>query len=173
MSALIAAAVVGLQVGDFVSPFEPYHVTGPYADTNQCPVCEWGLLPLVFVWTRDETGSAELKAVVKTVNQALSGAAFNAKGFLVDANLSGNNSASKRRLKKWSSDWKTESVYFLSRPANLDTALKDYKLGAAEKWTTVVYLVKDRKVTAALVDPVQSDLSSISSGIASLGGTGL
>lgn len=163
--ATLALAAIGLNVGDTVSPFEPYHVTGPYAETNQCPVCEWGGLPLVFIWTNSTESASNIKGITQAVDSAMKNLQKPAKAFLVDANLDSKDKDSVSRLKGWASDWKTDRVYFLSRPGKLETPLKDYKLEKGSKWKTVIYIAKNRKVTNVFIDPTEKELPAISNAV--------
>lgn len=168
IATLIASTLFGLQVGDSVSPFEPYHVTGPYAETNQCPVCEWGGLPIIFIWTNSTESAENLKLLTSTVNAAMKTLQKPAKALLIDANLNSKDADSINSLKAWAKDWQTDRVYFLSRPSKLKTPLQDYKLGGETKWKSVVYIAKNRKVISAFIDPIEKDIPAISDAISSI-----
>lgn len=170
LALLLAAAPspAGLQVGDSVASFEPYHVSGPYAGTNQCPVCEWGLLPMVFVWVDSGRPAANLEAVSKLVEAEVASSKVPIKAFVVDANAANKDKDSIMALTQWSSAWATPHVYFMSRPTKLKKALKDYKLEGRKDWNLIVLTVKSRKVTAAFVDPNEAAMPAVQSAIRDL-----
>lgn len=44
----------GVKVGESVSAFEPFHVTGPDKGTNTCPVCKYGATPAAQIWVNGD-----------------------------------------------------------------------------------------------------------------------
>ena len=50
----------GLRPGEQVEPWNPIHVTGPDRGTNLCPLCTYLEKPVVVVFARDTTNTAEL-----------------------------------------------------------------------------------------------------------------
>ncbi len=171
MTSLLAAGLIaalpapGLAVGDSVSPFEPYWINGDYADTNMCPVCEYTIQPMVYVWTHGN-GAKTLQKIVTTID-AIDAAApeESLHTFLVEANQEANDKASIARLRGWVDAWKPQAMAFLSRPVKLKVLMKNYKLEEHERWKTVVYVVKGRKVTQTFVDPSEEALPEISAAI--------
>jgi hypothetical protein len=158
---LTLVAAPGLAVGDSVAAFEPYWVTGEYEGTNQCPVCEYTIKPMVYIWTHGK-GPANLGEIVRTIDKVDSAQEPDAlRSFLVDANLENDDKASVSRLTGWAKDWKAESVWFLSRPTKLKVCLKNYKLESAKGWNSVVYFVKGRKVQEVFIDPSTEDLPKL------------
>jgi hypothetical protein len=160
----------GLKVGESVSSFEPYWVSGPYAGTTQCPVCEYGLLPMVIVWSHLKDPKS-LQPILKVVNDAVSEDATNKrKAILVDVNAESSDQRSQKSLKGFSDDWKFPKVYFMSRVGSKKASLEDFKLTPISKWETIVYVVKDRSVTAKFVDPKVDDAEAISDAIRATSG---
>lgn len=155
----------GLAVGDEVAPFEPYWVSGPYAETRQCPVCEYGVMPLVIVWSQLKTPD-KLKPIVEGINQAV-GQAPNGrqKAFLVDLNETAGDEKSRSNLKGLADAWKLPKVFFMSRVFSTKAVQKDYKLQPYEGWETIVYVAKNRLVTAKFVNPKPADIKQIQEAI--------
>jgi hypothetical protein len=58
----------GLQVGDRVSPFEPFNVTGEYAGQEKCLVCHFGGSPVACVFAREM--SPPLVTLIKKLDEA-------------------------------------------------------------------------------------------------------
>jgi hypothetical protein len=56
-------------------------------------------------------------------------------------------------------------VFFLSRLGSTKAVLNDYKLNPFGAWETIVYVAKDRLVTAKFVDPKPEDLPAIEEAI--------
>ena len=162
---LATAGTPGLEVGESVSPFEPYWVSGPYEKTRQCPVCEYGALPLVIVWSQFKDAKA-LAPVLKTVNDTVALApGGRQKAFVVDLNASASDAKSRANLAKLANEWALPKVFFLSRLGSTKAVLNDYKLSPFAAWETIVYVAKDRAVTAKFVDPKPGDLATIADAI--------
>lgn len=141
----------GLHVGQAVAPFEPYHVTGPYANTRQCPVCEYGMLPMVFVWTHvpnkaiDAMGATLQSSVNKYGKDQL-------KTFIVDVNASNDDNAAMNRLKSLASNWKNDRVWLLYRTSKMNQVLTDHALKPMDGWESITYVVRNREVKASFVN---------------------
>ncbi len=158
---LATAGTPGLEVGEAVSPFEPYWVSGPYEKTRQCPVCEYGALPLVIVWSQFKAPKA-LAPVLKAVNDTVALApGGRQKAFVVDLNAAASDTKSRAALAKFSKEWALPKVFFLSRLGSTKAVLNDYKLSPFAAWETIVYVAKDRMVTAKFVDPNPAELPAI------------
>ncbi len=171
MTSLIALAFVldsvGLQPGDKVSPFEPYWISGPYAETRQCPVCEYGALPLVFVWSQFKK-QEELKPVILGIEKAIATAPSGSQmAFLVDPNFDGQDKSSRKLLGELNTSWNTPHISYLSRVANAKQCLTDYKIATAEKWDTIIYITKSRTVFKTFLNPTEKDVSAIQEAIKS------
>lgn len=164
----MGAPALGLAVEDRVSPFEPYHVSGPYKDTTMCPVCEWGLGPMVIIWTQGKSPS-DLERTVRVVDRAVGAAPKGSvKAIVVDANFKGNDKESRKRMAAWAEAWKTPNVYFMCRETKAKAVLKDYKLGTAKGWDTFLTTSKNVRVTARFLDPKESDGQKITEAIQNL-----
>lgn len=162
---LAVTSVPGLEVGEAVSPFEPYWVSGPYEKTRQCPVCEYGALPLVIVWSQFKQPKA-LEPVLKTVNDTVALApGGRQKAFAVDLNAAASDAKSRAGLAKYSKEWNLPKVFFMSRLGTKKAVLDDYKLNPFSGWETIVYVAKNRLVTAKFVDPKPADLPAIAEAI--------
>jgi len=161
----LAMQTPGLAVGDEVAPFEPYWVSGPYADTRQCPVCEYGIMPLVIVWSQLKSPD-KLKQILAGINETV-GQAPNGrqKAFLVDLNETAGDEKSRKELKALAEAWKLPKVFFMSRVFSTKAVQKDYKLQPYSEWETIVYVAKNRLVTAKFVNPKLADLKQIQEAI--------
>jgi len=156
---------VGLKVGQMVSPFEPMHVSGPFKGIRQCPVCEWGALPMVFIWNNGGD-PVFLEKAAQSVQQNVAGTKI--KAFFVDANASGNDKSTINALTDWSTKWSTPNVYFMVRNADLKVTLKNYALQDLKAWKTAIYTVQDRKVTQAWIDAKEDALTEVAKAIQAL-----
>jgi len=162
---LAVTSTPGLEVGEAVSPFEPYWVSGPYEKTRQCPVCEYGALPLVIVWSQFKQPKS-LQPLLKTVNDTVALApGGRQKAFVVDLNAAASDTKSRAGLAKYVKEWSLPKVFFLSRLGSTKAVLNDYKLNPFGAWETIVYVAKDRLVTAKFVDPKPEDLPAIEEAI--------
>lgn len=160
----------GLKVGESVSSFEPYWVSGPYAGTSQCPVCEYGLLPMVIVWSHLKDPK-KLQPILKVVNDAVSEDATNKrKAIMVDVNAESRDQSSQATLKGYAEGWNLPKVFFMSRVGSKKASLEDFKLTPIDKWETIVYVVKDRAVSAKFVDPKVDDSEAITDAIRATSG---
>jgi len=161
----LAMQTPGLAVGDEVAPFEPYWVSGPYTDTRQCPVCEYGIMPLVIVWSQLKSPD-KLKPILAGINETV-GQAPNGrqKAFLVDLNETAGDEKSRKELKALAEAWKLPKVFFMSRAFSTKAVQKDYKLQPYSDWETIVYVAKNRLVTAKFVNPKLADLKQIQEAI--------
>jgi hypothetical protein len=162
---LSLAADPGLAVGEAVSPFEPYWVSGPYAETRQCPVCEYGALPLVIVWSQFKD-PAKLEPIVRAVDVTVKKAPDGRqKAFLVDLNEKLGDAKSSARLKTLADKWKTPNVFYMSRLVTARAPQKDYKLMPYSDWETIIYVAKNRMVTAKFVNPTVEQIPAITEAI--------
>ena len=162
---LAATSTPGLEIGEAVSPFEPYWVSGPYEKTRQCPVCEYGALPLVIVWSQFKQPK-QLQPLLKVVNDTVAVAPDGRqKAFVVDLNAAASDAKSRTTLSAFAKDWALPKVFFLSRVGSTKAVLNDYKLAPFAGWETIVYVAKDRLVTAKFVDPKPADLPGIADAI--------
>ncbi|MBS1705820.1 MAG: hypothetical protein JST40_08095 [Armatimonadetes bacterium] len=165
--ALTSGTPIGLQKGAAVAPFEPYHVSGPYKGTNQCPVCEWGMLPMVMVWTDLGQKDSDLQKVVQAVDAEIKASKSVVKGLLIDANLANKDEVSQKGLEALSGSWQVPNVFMLSRCSKLKDCVKNYKL-TDKGWKTIVYTIKNRHVTEAFVNPTAESLEGIQQAIRSI-----
>jgi hypothetical protein len=165
LAGLLMGTTPGLQVGENVSPFEPYWVTGPYAETRMCPVCEYAMLPMVVVWSQLKA-PAKLLPLVQTINQSVAAAPEGRqKAFLVDLNETAGDKKSRENLKKVAEKATTPNVYFMSRVFTTKAVQKDYKLQPYSGWETIVFITKRRLVVSKFVDPKPDDLPLIAKAI--------
>jgi len=157
----------GLQPGDTLAAFEPYHVTGPYAETTNCPICEWGIGPMVIVWTQMKDPES-LRKVVSLINVTVT-PMTRVRAILVDANLAGDDTASRAGLASFYEPFKPQKVFFLSRMANLRKSLEDFKLLDTKKWETIIYVSNNRSVLQSFVNPKAQDEAKLVETIRRLG----
>lgn len=155
LAATVLLAGCGLKPGASFAPFEPWHVTGPYQRTNQCPVCEYTMLPMVFVWTDPDDAAipatgATLQAKVDQYGKA------NIKTFILDLNRSGDDKKSRAKLGAMAKTWKFPQVWLLSRPTKLKAVLKDHALTPWTEYKSITYLVRNRKVQTSFVNLTSS-----------------
>ncbi len=161
-------AAVGLAKGAFASPFEPMHVTGPYAGTRMCPVCEWAQSPMAMVWVNGAP-EADVRAVVQGIQAGVAEAgSAGVKAFLIDANVAGADDAAKSRLAGWAEAWATPDVFLMYRPATLKTALKNYRLDATDSWKLVVITVNKRRVVQSWPAATAADAAAVRQAVAGL-----
>lgn len=166
---LALAEKPGLKVGDFVSPFEPMHVTGPYAGVRQCPVCEWMMLPMVFIWS-NQASAEELKPWVAAAQEEVGKIGpSKVKAFFVDANAAGQDRARLDWVKKAFGEFKTPDVYAMVRLKSMPKSVADYKLKPFADWKVQVYTAKNRRVESIWINPKTGDLDAFRAAIQKLG----
>lgn len=147
--ALVAGGGIGLPVGSSFAAFEPYWLTGPYAGTNQCPVCEYTFLPMVFVYVKQP--SDQLISVAKGLQEAVNKVgATKLKAFIVDANLAGKDKESIAAFEPYAKKAETANVWWLSRPKKLTATLKNHGLDGTADWSSIAYFVRGRKVQVVI-----------------------
>jgi len=150
LAILMGSTQVGLAVGSSFAAFEPYWITGPYAGTNQCPVCEYTFLPMVYVYAKQPSNNLILvaKALQSAVDQV---GADKIKTFIIDPNLAGKDKESISTFEPWAKKAETPKVWWLSRPKKLSATIKNHGLESPGEWSSIAYFVKGRKVRSVIV----------------------
>lgn len=123
LAILMGSSQVGLAVGSSFAAFEPYWITGPYAGTNQCPVCQYTFLPMVYVYAKRPSDNLVLvaKALQSAVDQV---GADKIKTFIIDPNLAGKDKESISTFEPWAKKAEPPKVWWLSRPKKLVATTK-------------------------------------------------
>jgi hypothetical protein len=148
--ALAKTANSGLRAGEFVTPFEPTHVTGPLKGTNSCPPCTYGVLPQVQVWVNADKAE-NVAALAKLLNDATE-AKKDAKlrTFVIFVTDSKHTSALKDYLPKLAERvGNSVHIAYIDRS---DEALANYKINTAADVKNTVIVYKNRKVTETFVN---------------------
>jgi len=139
----------GLRPGDQVEPWNPKHVTGPDRGTNLCPVCTYLEKPVVVVFAKDTTNTAELAARLEPLARKHRGTGLRVVVAVVDIGLD--------RAKALAADLKFTDVSLCYLTPNAGPKeLKAYRVDPAAENTVMVY--RNYTVAATFVNlPAKDD----------------
>lgn len=137
----------GPKPGEYVNAFEPHHVTGPDKNTDTCPVCKYGAIPAVQVWTNGELPE-NIEKISATLEKAISKAGKDRlKAFVVDLNPTRESAeAMTAKLEKIASAEKLQNVALTYLKGPDAEAVGTYKINVAPEVKTTVIVYKDMKV---------------------------
>lgn len=156
----------GLNLGDIAASFEPLHVSGPWADTEACPVCNYPLLSVALAFVQhgsDEEALAIASSFQKSVSQT---SPDKLKAFIVISNIDGDFAKAKARAESLAKQSNTPNVWFVVIQDPDGGPLRDYHVDRRSK--TYVVLTKRRSVKFAYRDVSADLLPEITKNFASL-----
>lgn len=164
-SALTVAAFAadsGLKVGELMLSFHPKHVSGPDKDTDACPPCTYGNLPMVQVWVNgDDMGNVlEISKNLEKAMEAKKRAQLKAFVIVLTDKANIRQTAVALEAAASKAGFKDLAVTYLPKT---DRAVKDYKVNTAPDVKNTVFLFKDRTVLTKFVN-----LKADEAGLASL-----
>jgi len=139
-----------LAVDDSVASFEPRWASGPYAGKEICPVCEYGLLPLAFVWGQNDDDD-NLIALAQVLQRGVTAAApKKLKAFVVLSNLDANLAKAEARAADLARRAATPQVSFLVIKDPDAGPLRSYRIDRASR--NVIYLATQRTVRSVFAN---------------------
>jgi hypothetical protein len=138
----------GLRPGEQVEPWNPIHVTGPDRGTNQCPVCTYLEKPVVVVFAKDTTNTAELATRLEPLASEYRTAGLRVVVAVVDIGPD--------RAKALAADLKFADISLCYLPPmSGPKELKAYRIDPAVENTVMVY--KNYTVAATFVNLLAKD----------------
>lgn len=146
-SADFYTAIAALQVGEDASPFDPHHVTGPFAGADVCPVCEYGPLPLAFYWVNDEKDATIVESAKNLQASVVAAGLTKVRAFIIFTNSKNEFKSLSERAEKLAKLANTPNVSFCVINDPDSGHLRNYKVNRMGQ--SVLYLVKGRKVREA------------------------
>lgn len=133
----------GINVGETVSAFHPSHVSGPLKGTDGCPPCTYGMRPAVQVWTNGDSAS-NVASIGKSLATMVGSSKHELKAFVIT--LDGQGSANEI-AKGVGSD--KVGVAYIGKDSS---AVGDYKINTASDVKNTVFVYKNKKVVAKMVN---------------------
>lgn len=127
--------------------FDPMHLSGPYAGVKQCPVCEYGMAPMVFLWAQNDDESNLLQLQRTLESGSLKAGKEKVKIFVVVSNLDGKGQALGQALVQKA---KTPDVWVTVIEDPNTGHLRKYRINRNSRNT--IYFVKNRRVKVRYTD---------------------
>jgi protocatechuate 3,4-dioxygenase beta subunit len=156
MSASQNAQRSGPQKGQSVSAFEPYHATGPDKGTHTCPVCKYGMLPMVQVWVQGAPTEADAKLLKALDAEAASHVGQKLHAFAIFLRPESAEKSEGAKLATFASkNGLTHLSLLVADPK--DEFVKPYHLSPNAAVHTTVLVSKRREVIENLVNPKADD----------------
>jgi protocatechuate 3,4-dioxygenase beta subunit len=151
--------VSGLHPGEQVEPWNPLHVAGPDQGTNICPVCTYLEKPVVVVFAKDTSNTAELLARLEALAHVYRKAGLRVVVAITDA--------SPERVKALATTTgiTDASLCYLSEKSGAKE-LQAYRIDAKAENTAMVY--KDYTVTASFVNLPAKDSDRLTDAVKKL-----
>lgn len=148
--AYAATATSGLNTGEYVSAFEPNHVTGPHAGTKTCPPCTFGQLPQVQMWVNGDEAE-NVASLAKLLNDTMA-ARKESKlhTFVIFVTEGKNKDAMQAKIKKLSE--KVGSTVAMAWVDKNDQSVEDYKINTASDVKNTVFVYEKMKVVEKFVN---------------------
>ncbi len=144
----------GLKAGDRVTPFHPSHVSGPLAGTDNCFPCTFQNRPQVQVWINGDSAANVVKIAAGLQKQIDANKGKEFKAMVVW--LTDDVNAAKPTLKKVLAESGAKDVA-LAALSKKDDAVDAYKMSLASDVKNTVYVYKNWKVEASMVNLVADD----------------
>lgn len=145
----------GVRVGESVSAFEPFHVTGADRGTYTCPVCKYGPVPAVQIWVNTDN-LVNVGKLAQTLETRIDKAGSrNLKTFFVflDPKL-------KTVLPGFASKYQLKNVALLYVQGANDEATKAYGINTSPEVKNTVMVYTKRQVVANYVN-LKSDAKGL------------
>lgn len=139
----------GLDKGEMVSPFHPYHVSGPLAKSTGCFPCTFKNRPQVQIWVNgdDMKNVTAFASTLESAMKAHSKAEFKAMIVFISSDVD----ATKRAVNDFATKSKASNIA-LSVLAKNDTAMKNYKINGDGSVKNTVFVYKNWKVEEKFVN---------------------
>lgn len=157
----------GLNKGESVSAFHPYHVSGPLAKSTGCFPCTFKNRPQVQVWVNGDS-TANVAAIAKSLEAAMKDntkAEFKAMVVFVTSDVEGTKKSVAEIAKK--TGYSNIAMSVLSKD---DKAVKDYKFNVSSDVKNTVFAYKNWKVENKMVNfkADEKGLTALNAAIADL-----
>ncbi len=154
----------GLKPGEFVSAFEPHHVTGPDRGTDTCPVCKYGATPAVQVWVNQDNWGNVAKIATDLEGQISKNGSKNLKAFVVYVKPSSVKASQvKTDFENIAVANKLSQVALTFVDGPSDAAVGEYKINTDSSIKNTVLVYSNRAVVKNFVN-----LKADESGLAGL-----
>lgn len=151
LSAFAFAPESGLKVGEMVSAFHPKHVSGPHKGTDACPPCTYGNRPQVQVWVNGDNPENVAK-IAKRLNAAVNAKkSKELKAFVIVLTDSDKVNETKLAIETIAGKTNANDVAMAYLPKG-DEAVKAYKVSTASDVKNTVFVYRNRKVDAKMVN---------------------
>ena len=137
----------GVKVGESVSAFEPFHVTGPDKGTNTCPVCKYGVTPAAQIWVNGDDLSNVAKLAKNLEARIDKAGTRKLKTFFVflDPKV-------KDQLPGLAAKYNLKNVAFTYVQGPSDEAAKTYEINTSSAVKNTVMVYSKRQVVANMVN---------------------
>jgi hypothetical protein len=143
----------GVDKGDMLSAFEPYHVSGADKDTVTCPVCKYPSNPAVQVWVNADDAKNVAAIVDDLEKETRANADKKMKAFVIFINPDKQpKDAITKRLKELAAKEKVQNVALAFLPGPDNEAVQDYKINTDAQVKNTVFVYRNRKVDAKFVN---------------------
>jgi hypothetical protein len=140
-----------IQPGESTASFEPRWATGVYAGKDVCPVCEYGLLPMAFVWVQNLNDDEIIAAARAMQAKMTADPKTRLKPFVVFSNLANNLTATLARAKDLAARANTPNVPFVVVKDPVAGTLRSFFIDRQSK---SVFLTADkRSVKTVIANP--------------------
>jgi hypothetical protein len=130
---------VGTAPGNLLpGPFHPYNVTGERKGKHHCLVCQYGLKPVVLIFTREAPEAMKpLTKLVKDLDEAIGAdPSASLRGFVVFVSDDKDRAALDKKLSSWADEAKLMNVVVCRDEPG---ALAGYDLDKEAEATVIVY----------------------------------
>lgn len=137
----------GVKVGESVSAFEPFHVTGPDKDTNTCPVCKYGATPAAQIWVNGDN-LENVGKLAKNLEARISQAGvkrFRTFFVFLDPSMKG-------QLPKLAEKYGLHNVALTYVKGADDEATKTYGINTSANVKNTVMVYANREVVANMIN---------------------
>ena len=143
----------GRKVGEEVSAFEPYHVTGVDRGTNTCPVCKYGAEPAAQVWVNGDD-TKNVATIAKTLEAAIEKNGLKKfRAFMVFLPAKGESEeATKANLSEIAKENGLSKIALTFIDANSKGAIEEYHINTAADVRNTVMVYANRTVVANYVN---------------------
>jgi hypothetical protein len=148
--AYAGTATSGLNAGEYVSAFEPNHVTGPHAGTKTCPPCTFGQLPQVQMWVNGDDAE-NVASLAKILNDTMAAKkASDLHTFVIFVTDAKNKDSMQAKIKKLSEKvGKTVAMAWVDKN---DQSVDDYKINTGSDVKNTIFVYEKMKVVDKFVN---------------------
>lgn len=157
----VLAAQSGLKAGEMVTPFHPTHIAGPLANSTKCFPCTFQARPQVQVWVNGDDMGNVVKIAESLAKAIKANEKSEFKAMIVLVTDAGKTDATKEAALTAMKGKAVDGVSVAILPRN-DAAVAAYKVNLSGEVKNTVFVYKDWKVAATMVN-LKSDAKSLDS----------